>query len=90
LKKSRLPTVGWVGTPVPELCWSPSISSATFYKWRAKYDGIDASLILQMKAVEEENRRLQKGFSEVQMSAEILKEPPQKMVRPSQRREMAR
>ena len=62
------------GTPVPELCRTHGISSATFYKWRAKYGGMDASMISQMKALEEENRRLKKMYAEAQMSAEILKE----------------
>jgi len=62
------------GTPVPELCRTHGISSATFYKWRAKYGGMDASMISQMKALEEENRRLKKMYAEAQMSADILKE----------------
>ena len=62
------------GTPVPELCRTHGISSATFYKWRSKYGGIDASMISRMKALEEENRRLKKMYAEAQMSAEILKE----------------
>ncbi|MBB3804952.1 putative transposase, partial [Xanthomonas arboricola] len=32
-----------VGTPVPELCREHGISSATFYKWRSKFGGMDAS-----------------------------------------------
>lgn len=32
------------GTPVPELCREHGMSSATFYKWRAKYGGMDASI----------------------------------------------
>jgi putative transposase len=59
---------------VPELCRTHGISSATFYKWRAKYGGMDASIISQMKALEEENRRLKKMYAEAQMSADILKE----------------
>jgi len=62
------------GTPVPELCRTHGISSATFYKWRAKYGGMDASMISQMKALEEDNRRLKKMYAEAQMSADILKE----------------
>jgi len=62
------------GTPVPELCRTHGISSATFYKWRARYGGMDASMISQMKALEEENRRLKKMYAEAQMSADILKE----------------
>jgi len=38
------------GSPVPELCREPSISSATFYKWRAKFGGMDASLMLASKS----------------------------------------
>lgn len=37
------------GTPVPDLCREYGMSSATFYKWRAKYGGMDASLMAQMK-----------------------------------------
>ena len=62
------------GTPVPELCRTHGISSATFDKWRSKYGGMDASMISQMKALEEENRRLKKMYAEAQMSADILKE----------------
>lgn len=36
------------GTPVPELCREHGMSSATFYKWRAKYGGMDASLMKYM------------------------------------------
>jgi putative transposase len=62
------------GTPVPELCREHGISSATFYKWRSKYGGMDASMMSRMKELEEENRRLKKMYAESQMSAEILKE----------------
>ena len=48
------------GTPVPELCREHGISSATFYKWRSKYGGMDASMMSRMKEREEENRRLKK------------------------------
>ena len=50
------------------------MSNASFYKWRAKYGGMDASLISQMKAVEDENRRLKKMFAEFSMQNELLKE----------------
>jgi len=62
------------GTPVPELCREHGISSATFYKWRSKYGGMDASMMSRMKELEEENRRLKKMYAESQMSADILKE----------------
>lgn len=46
------------GIPVTELCREPGMSSATFYKWRAKYGGMDASLMARMKELERENARL--------------------------------
>lgn len=62
------------GTPVPELCRVHGISNATFYKWRTKFGGMDASLMSRMKELEEENRRLKKMYAEAQMSADVLKE----------------
>ncbi len=48
------------GSPVPELCREHGISSATVYKWRAKFGGMDASLMVRLRELEEENRRLKK------------------------------
>ena len=62
------------GMPVAELCRAHGMSNASFYKWRAKYGGMDASLISQMKSVEDENRRLKKMFAELSMQNELLKE----------------
>ena len=67
-----------VGTPVPELCRSHGISSATFYKWRSRFGGMDASMMSRLWELEDENRRLKKMYAEAQMSAEILKEALQK------------
>ena len=44
------------GLPVPELCREVGISTATFYKWRAKFGGMDTSMMARMKELEEENR----------------------------------
>ncbi|BDM63001.1 hypothetical protein NFHSH190041_31190 [Shewanella sp. NFH-SH190041] len=62
------------GTPVPELCREHGMSSATFYKWRAKYGGMDASLMARMKELEDENRRLKKMYAEERLKAEIIQE----------------
>ena len=62
------------GMPVADLCREHGISSASFYKWRAKYGGMDASMISQMKALEDENGRLKKIYAEMSMQAELLKE----------------
>ena len=62
------------GVPVADLCREHGMSSASFYKWRAKFGGMDASMISQMKSIEEENRRLKKMFAELSMQNELLKE----------------
>ena len=62
------------GTPVPDLCREHGISSATFYKWRAKFGGMDASLMARMKELEAENARLKKMYIEEKLKAEILNE----------------
>ncbi len=49
------------GTPVPELCREHGMSNASFYKWRAEYGGMDASLMARLKELEDENRRLKKN-----------------------------
>src|SRR5471030_470921 len=43
------------GSPIPELCREHGMSTASFYKWRAKFGGMDASLMARMKELEEEN-----------------------------------
>ena len=62
------------GTPVPELCREHGMSSATFYNWRAKYGGMDASMMARMKELEAENRRLKKMYAEERLKAEIVQE----------------
>lgn len=62
------------GMAVPELCRELGISNATFYKWRAKFGGMDASLMARMKELEEENRRLRKMYVEEKLKAEIVTE----------------
>ena len=62
------------GTPVPALCREHGISSATFYKWRSKFGGMEVSMVGRMKELEEENRRLKKMYAEAQLSADLLKE----------------
>ena len=62
------------GLTVPELCRELGISSATFYKWRAKFGGMDASLMARMKELEQENQRLRKMYVEEKLKAEIVSE----------------
>ena len=62
------------GVPVPELCREHGMSRASFYKWRAKYGGMDASLMARLKELEDENRRLKKMYAEERLKAEIVQE----------------
>jgi putative transposase len=62
------------GTPVPELCLTHGISSATFYKWRVKFGGMNVSLMTRIKELEEGNRRLKKLYLDAQFSADLLRE----------------
>ncbi len=66
------------GTPVPALCREHGMSSATFYKWRAKYGGMDASLMARLKELEDENRRLKKMYAEERLKSELRKEALEK------------
>ena len=59
------------GTPVPDLCREHGMSSASFYKWRTKYGGMDASLMTRMKELEAENNRLKKMYAEVQIQKDV-------------------
>ena len=62
------------GLAVPEVCRELGISTATFYKWRAKYGGMDTSMMARMKELEAENTRLKKMYIEEKLKAEILNE----------------
>ena len=66
------------GTPVPELCREHGMSSASFYKWRSKFGGMDASLMTRLKELESENRRLKKMYAEERLKAEIVQEALEK------------
>ena len=50
------------------------MSSASFYKWRAKYGGMDASSMKRMKELEDENWRLKKMYAEERLISEVRKE----------------
>lgn len=66
------------GISVSDLCREHSISSASFYKWRARFGGMDASLMKRMKELEAENTRLKKMYAEEKLKAEIAREAIEK------------
>ena len=62
------------GVSVPDLCREHGMSTAMFYKWRAKFGGMDASMMKRHKELEDENRRLKKMYAEERLKAEIRQE----------------
>ena len=68
------------GVPAAEICRNHGISNATFYNWRSKYGGMDASSMKRLKELEEENARLKKMYAEEKLKAEIVAEALEKNV----------
>ncbi len=66
------------GSPVPEQCREHGISSATVYKWRTKFGGMDASLMTRLRELKEDNRCLKKMYAEERLKAEIIQETMEK------------
>lgn len=62
------------GRKTEDLCRELGISSATFYKWKAKYGGMEGNELKRMRDLEEENARLKKMFAELSMDHSILKD----------------
>ena len=62
------------GLSASELCRKHGISDATFYNWRSKYGGMDASLIARLKALETENARLKKMYADECLKSDILQD----------------
>ncbi len=62
------------GLKTPDLCRRHGISNATFYKWKAKYGGLEVSEARRLKALEDENRRLKKLLAEAMLDNAALKD----------------
>ena len=62
------------GSPTADVCRKHGISSATFYKWKAKYGGLDVSDAKRLKALEDENAKLKKLLAETMLDNAILKD----------------
>jgi putative transposase len=61
------------GMPIKELCRKGGFSDATFYKWRAKFAGMDASDAKRLKELEGENAKLKKLLAEAHLDIHALK-----------------
>jgi putative transposase len=62
------------GAKTAEVCRRHGISDATFYKWKAKYGGMEVSDAKRLKALEDENRRLKKLLAESMLDNAALKD----------------
>ncbi len=62
------------GVPVNEIWRKHGISSATYYKWKAKYGGLDVSELKRTKELEAENAKLKRMFAELSMENDALKD----------------
>jgi putative transposase len=62
------------GAKTAEVCRKHGISSATFFKWKSKYGGLEVSDARRLKAVEDENRKLKKLLAEAMLDNAMLKD----------------
>ena len=62
------------GSPTADVCRKHGISGATFYKWKAKFGGLDISDAKWLKALEDENAKLKKLLAETMLDNAILKD----------------
>ena len=62
------------GLPTADVCRKHGISAGTFYKWKAKYGGMDVSDAKRLKALEDENAKLKKLLAEAMLDNAILKD----------------
>ena len=65
------------GTSVADLCRGYRMNSASFYQWRSKYGGMDASLMRRLEEPEAENARLKKMYAEERVKSELRQEAPE-------------
>lgn len=62
------------GAPTADVCRKYGISDATFYKWKAKYGGLEVSEARRLKALEDENAKLKKLLAEAMLDNAMLKD----------------
>lgn len=62
------------GVSLEELSRQHGFSKASFYKWKAKYSGMDASALKRLKELEEENRRLKQMYANLSLEHQVLQE----------------
>lgn len=66
------------GVPVTELSRTHGFSKSSFYKWKAKYGGMEASDLRRLRELEDENRQLKQMFAELSLEHQVLKDVVEK------------
>lgn len=66
------------GIRIPELCRKHGITSATYYKWKSKFGGMEVSDAKRLKGVEDENRRLKGMVARLMLENEAMQDVLQK------------
>lgn len=66
------------GVKVQDICREHGISNATFYNWKAKYGGMDASQLKRLKDLEQENARLKKMYADLSLVHHAFKDAVEK------------
>jgi len=62
------------GIPVQQVCRKHNIGNSTFYKWRAKYGGMEVSDAKRLKELEDENRRLKQMYADLSLKSQLQEE----------------
>ena len=62
------------GVPVKDICWQAGISVPTYYKWKSKYGGLEASELRRVKDLEAENARLKRMYAELALDNAAMKD----------------
>ena len=62
------------GAPVSELCREHGMSSASFYKWRAKYGGMDASMMADLRETKAELQRLKRMYGDLSLQNDLIRD----------------
>lgn len=62
------------GIKVAEICRQNGVSSATFFNWKKKYGGMQASDVKRLRELEEENRKLKQMYADLALDNRILKD----------------
>ena len=65
---------GDIGVPIKDLCRQAGISTATYYQWKSKYGGMEASDLRRVKELEAENAKLKRMYADLALENTAIKD----------------